>query len=108
MTADQTRRIRELNDLARQTFTGCRVMITPGIQRLEDIDAVLRKVQLFDTFTAENDPYGEHDFGSFRHNGETVFWKWDYLDLELQMHSPDTSDPTVTARILTVMLANEY
>ena len=108
MTGDQTRCIRELNDLARQTFTGCRVMITPGIQGLEDTDAVLRKVQLFDQFTPDNDPYGEHDFGSFRHNGETVFWKWDYLDLDLQMHSPDASDPAVTARILTVMLADEY
>ena len=108
MTGDQTRRIRELNDLARQTFTGCRVMITPGIQALEDINAVLRAVQLFDDFNEHNDPYGEHDFGSFRHNGETVFWKWDYFDLDLQMHSPDASDPAVTARVLTVMLADEY
>jgi len=108
MTDNQIRRIQDLNDLARQTFTGCRVMITPGIQALEDINAVLRAVQLFDDFTTNNDPDGEHDFGSFRHNGETVFWKWDYFDLDLQMHSPDASDPAVTARILTVMLANEY
>ena len=108
MTEDQTRRIRELNDLARQTFTGCRVMITPGIQGLDDTEAVLRKVQQFDTFTAENDPYGEHDFGSFRDNGETVFWKFDYYDLDLTMHSPDASDPYVTARVLNVMLGEEY
>jgi len=108
MTDEVTGHIRALNDLARQTFTGCRVMITPGIQALEDTGAVLRKVQLFDQFTADNDPYGEHDFGSFRHNGGTVFWKFDYFDLDLQMHSPDASDPAVTARILNVMLADEY
>ncbi|PWG15598.1 DUF3768 domain-containing protein [Salibaculum griseiflavum] len=108
MTEDHTDRIRKLNDQARQSFTGCRVFITPGIQALDDIDAVMCKVQQFDEFTPDNDPYGEHDFGSFRHNGDTVFWKWDYFDLDLQMHSPDASDPAVTARVLTVMLADEY
>jgi len=108
MTDEVTGHIRDLNDLARQTFTGCRLMITPGIQGLEDIDAVLRRVQQFDQFTPDNDPFGAHDFGSFRHDGETVFWKLDYLDLDLQMHSPDGSDPAVTARVLTVMLADEY
>ena len=44
---------------------------------------------------AHNDPYGEHDFGSFRYAGETIFWKFDYYDVDLQMHSPDPSDPTV-------------
>jgi len=108
MTDEVTGHIRALNDLARQTFTGCRVMITPGIQGLDDIDAVLRAVQLFDDFTTNNDPYAEHDFGAFHCGDAQVFWKWDYFDLDLQMHSPDASDPAVTARILTVMLADEY
>lgn len=108
MRDDATRRIRDLNDLARHTFTGCRVMITRGIQALDDTDAVLRKVQQFDRFTAQNDPYGEHDFGSLHHNGETVFWKIDYYDTDLSMHSLDASDPAVTIRFLTVMLAEEY
>ena len=102
--------IAALNDQARQSFTGCRVVITQGIQALGEasVVAVLQAVQKFDAFTAENDPFGEHDFGSFRYAGETIFWKFDYFDLDFTMHSPDPSDPAVTARVLTVMLADEY
>ena len=108
MTDAQVNRIRALNDQARQTFSDCRVMITPGIQALDDLEVVLRAVQQYDAFTANNDPFGEHDFGSIRYAGDTIFWKFDYYDLDLSMHSPDPSDPTVTARVLTVMMADEY
>lgn len=84
------------------------MVLTQGVQALELLDAVLRKVQQFNAFTPDNDPYGEHDFGSFRHAEENVFWKFDYYDLDLQMHSPDPSDPAVTTRVLTIMLAEEY
>ena len=105
-----TDRIRALNDHARQHFVSCRVVITSGIQSLGDasVAAVLRAVQTYDSFTADNDPYGEHDFGSFTHEGHVVFWRWDYYDLDFSMHSPDASDPAVTARVLTIMLAEEY
>ena len=42
----------------------------------------------------DNDPYAEHDFGAIKLNGNTFFWKFDYYDLDLQMHSPDPSDPS--------------
>ena len=103
-----TDRIRELNDRARQSFTGCRVVITQGVQAMDDMADVLDQVRWYDAFTPDNDPYGEHDFGSFRYGGETVFWKWDYYDVDMGMHSPDPSDPTVTTRVLTIMLADDY
>jgi hypothetical protein len=101
-------KVRELNDAARQTFTGCRVMITHGVAALHCVDAILSAVRSYSTFNADNDPHGEHDFGSFRLADETVFWKFDYYDVDLQMSSPDPADEAVTVRVLTVMLAQEY
>ena len=84
------------------------MIITEGVQALGDVDVVLRQVQLFDAFTPDNDPYGEHNFGSITLEDTTFFWKIDCYDLDLHMHSPDPSDETVTARVLTIMLAEEY
>ena len=103
-----TAKIAALNDHARQTFRECRVIVTEGVQALEDVDVILRQVQLFDAFTPINDPFLEHDFGSIQLAENTIFWKIDYYDLDLHMHSPDPSDETVTARVLTIMLAEEY
>lgn len=110
MIKPNSSKIAALNDHARQTFSGCRVFITQGISDLEQevIRQIMHTVQAFDQFTADNDPYQEHDFGRVTVSGHTVFWKFDYYDLDLQMHSPDAADPTVTARVLTIMLADEY
>jgi len=97
-----------LNDLARTTLTDCRLVITPGIAGLGDLDAIIAAVQAFDDFGASNDPHGEHDFGVIHHVGNTVFWKIDYYDLDLCMASPDPADAAVTARVLAIMLGEEW
>lgn len=101
-------KIRKLNDAARQTFTSCRVMVTRSVAALDCVDAVLAAVRSYNTFNADNDPYGEHDFGSFAVAGERLFWKFDYFDSDMQMASLDPSDDTITVRVLTIMLAKEY
>ena len=108
MTGASTQRIRELNDQARQTLTSCRVLVTPGVLALNATDMILAMVRRYTAFTPDNDPYAEHDFGSFRFADETIFWKFDYYDLDFAMHSPDAADAAVTARVLTILLGSEY
>lgn len=106
---NQAEKIRELNDQFRKAPTPAkgRLMITEGIRnRCEP--SVIQKVMTYDDFTPDNDPYGEHDFGSFMHGGEKIFWKIDYYDNDIRYGSPDPADPSVTKRVLTIMLAQEY
>ncbi len=107
----KTARIRQLNDELRggNCLKG-QIVITSGIAALGDDFKlqVAKAVSKFDTFTPENDPHQEHDFGSIEVGNHKVFFKIDYYDLELKMHSPDASDPDVTTRVLTIMLAEEY
>jgi hypothetical protein len=106
----RTERIRALNDALRSSFQGGRVLVTQGVRALALARnaAVLQAVQAFDAFTADNDPHGEHDFGSFEHEGERFFWKIDYYNLAMDGGSEDPADPSVTTRVLTIMLAKEY
>ena len=102
--------IRRLNDALRQQLTGGRLMLTPGVSQLAPLDrlAVLNLMRDFSAFSPDNDPHGEHDFGSVEHRGTRYFWKIDYYDLQMAMHSPDPADPAVTVRVLTLMRADEY
>jgi len=102
--------IKTLNDNFRQTFTGGRVMLTAGInsKSQDDIARILSKVRQFNHFTEANDPYDEHDFGSFDYKDEKIFWKIDYYDKNYQYLSEDPSNPNLTNRVMTVMLASEY
>ncbi len=106
----QTDRIRALNDAFRQSFVGGRVMVTSGANGLSDADriALFAAVKTFDAFTPDNDPYGEHDFGSVDIADSKFYWKLDCYDLHCLGHSPNSADPAVTTRVLTIMRAEEY
>lgn len=99
-----------LNDRLRKYGQGGRIMMTRGIAALEqsEIFDIVQAIRNFDGFTEENDPYGEHDFGYVQISQHSVFWKIDYYDESLSMHSPDATDPIVTVRVMTIMLADEY
>ena len=105
-----TQRIRELNDAFRMTFTGGRVMMTSGVSQLaaETRTKLTAAVQAFDRFTRNNDPHGEHDFGSVEIDANRFFWKIDYYDLAMGQHSVDAANPEATIRVLTIMFADEY
>lgn len=87
-----------------------RFVMTQGVAELTELEriAVIQKVRLFDEFNKENDPYGEHDFGSFSVRDQKLFFKIDYYDKNLEWGSEDPSDPEKTTRVMTLMLASEY
>jgi len=107
---NKTEQIRQLNDSLRSTFVGGTIVITSGVAALDPTfrSELLAAVRRFDAFSADNDPYGEHDFGAIEIGDQTFFFKIDYYDCSLTFHSPDAADPTVTTRVLTVMRADEY
>ncbi|MBV1864917.1 MAG: DUF3768 domain-containing protein [Rhodobacteraceae bacterium] len=106
----ETRAIRTLNDHLRQTFSGGRVVMTQGVQALTDdtISRVFKAVRGFDDFTPDNDPYQTHEFGMFDLDGQRLMFKVDAYDQNLEYGSPNPADPSVTTRVLTILLASEY
>ncbi|WP_208111620.1 DUF3768 domain-containing protein [Enterovirga rhinocerotis] len=83
------------------------LVLTHGIRAFSD--AQIRELDAaLVAFDEGNDPYQEHDFGSIAIGEKTVFFKMDDCDLDLQAHSPDPADPSVTRRVMTLMLAEEY
>jgi len=99
-----------LNDAFRRDPTSGQLFATAGVISLGGtaLPSVLELVRTFDAFTPDNDPYREHIFGSFEWEGKRLFWKIDYYDRSLHFGSPDPLDPSVTTRVLTIMLASEY
>ena len=98
-------KIAAINDKHRQNMEGCTV--TRGVAAMgEDVNEVFVKLRDFTEFNEDNDPYGEHDFGSFKIHGHKIFWKIDYYDQQLK-YGADPLDPNCR-RVVTVMLAEEY
>ena len=98
-------KIAALNDAHRRS-NPVRCMFTRGVSAKMDLQRVISMVRSYDVFNEDNDPYGEHDFGQIKLDGERIFWKIDYYDEVLKQWcdplSPDCH------RILTIMLAEEY
>ena len=105
----RSEKIAALNDALRKDLFGGfgRVVCTSGVNAkgATFVTRALTAVMAFDTFTGDNDPHGEHDFGAFDLDDERLFWKIDYYDLAMQFGSEDPADPKNTLRVLTVMLS---
>ena len=85
-------------------------MITAGVKALgaDAIQRIDEAIAAFDEFDEDSDPYGEHDFGVIEIAGHEIMFKIDYYDRDLLYLSPDPSDSELTARVMTIMLAEEY
>ncbi|MGE3335510.1 MAG: DUF3768 domain-containing protein [Rhodospirillaceae bacterium] len=109
---ERTRKIAELNDQLRTTFSpdAGQVFMTRGIEALDERTRaeVIAAIMEFDAFDEDNDPYGEHDYGTVQIAGKTYVWKIDAYDQRLRYMSPDPSDPAVTRRVLVLLLPSEW
>ena len=100
--------IAELNDEFRATGQGGRIVLTSGVVSLgyDFLIKAMQEVRSFSDFSAQDDPYGEHNFGSVAVAGKTVNWMIDYYDAADEWASPDPANPDVTTRVLTIYGAN--
>ena len=98
-------KISALNDALRRAAP-MSATVTSGVYELPDLHGLMQAVREFDSFTEDNDPYDEHDFGSLEWHDEKVFWKIDYYDQALEYGEDPLSSKC--RRVLTVMLASEY
>lgn len=95
--------IAKLNDKFRQSGL---YSVTQGVFGLIDMRGLVEAIRTFSDFNEDNDPDGEHNFGSLEWKGDTVFWKIDYYDKELYGYCDPLSQDC--QRVLTVCLSIEY
>ena len=103
--------IAELNDRFRKgNMSLGQYNFAPGVQALapEKQQQLIQLVRNFDSFTPDNDPYGEHDFGKVALDDEDYFFKIDYFDPTLTHHSSEPTSPNATRRVMTLMCSDEY
>jgi hypothetical protein len=113
-------KVAEKNDLFRKTlgWTGKgQLVTTQGVTCLDKELKVslFKEIIAFNSFTEDNDPYGEHDFGKVSVSGEDYFWKIDYYadnkcesGYDWVTHNAENRAEDTAHRVLTIMLADEY
>lgn len=113
--SEQSDKIRDLNDRFRKgdlSVPGHKLITRDLINTLADenigMELLWPLISEYDEFNAENDPHGEHDFGQFNLNDHKCFWKIDVMDPSLELAPLDPTDPTLSVRVLTVMLATDW
>jgi hypothetical protein len=106
----RTQRVRELNDRFRKHLLTVTFVMSPGVSDLgeEAGTRIVAAIAAFDDFSRTDDPDGQHNLGAFEADGQTIIFKIDCFDTDLKYQSPDPTDPVVTVRVMTVMLAHEY
>ncbi|QIG75720.1 DUF3768 domain-containing protein [Rhizobium phage RHph_Y2_17_1] len=102
--------VRALNDKLRRFETDGEIHISGGLAQAEqeEIVAAVEQVRNYVAFDPKDDPYNEHDYGSFEIEGQRYMWKIDYYALDMESGSENPADPKVTRRVLTIFYAEDY
>ncbi len=127
--SETANKIAQLNDIARNGVSGpvsfrqgrnVRYIMTGGVACLPMNlkAAAITTMAVFDKFTSENDPHGEHDCAGFvipcgKDKKLNFLWKFDYYAMsngvtDWEHGSEDPSNCEKTMRVLTLMLSEEY
>jgi hypothetical protein len=117
MTTPIVEQIARLNDRCRQGFDpSARIVVTRSCLARLNADGgiagdILAQAGLLAAVRACRFQQGdgpERDFGAFDFRGQRIFFKIDYYDRDLAFGSDDPADASITRRVLTIMLAEDY
>jgi hypothetical protein len=110
-------RIRQLNDQCRQGLDPtARIMITAhclatfacGESLASQALAQAALMAAVRGFSFADDDQSERDFGELSVAARRVWFKIDYYDRALEFGSENPADASVTCRVLTIMLPEDY
>ena len=99
--------IRSINDHFRRNCQA--VNVTSSIHALgpEFFNRALKVVRHYDNFRPSVNPYEDHDCGIFKLDGYQCAWLIETYNRDMSGPSSDPSNPNITTRLLTIMLAHE-
>ncbi|MGB3246163.1 MAG: DUF3768 domain-containing protein [Sulfitobacter sp.] len=111
--------IAKQNDAFRTSLTGSveapgvlpgKLVMTAGIAAQSDEfrAALIEALVAFDAFDMDSDPYGLHEMGVLKIEGERVWFKFDLFDENFEYGSEAPADPARTCRVLTLLFPSEY
>ncbi|PKP97035.1 MAG: hypothetical protein CVT74_15310 [Alphaproteobacteria bacterium HGW-Alphaproteobacteria-13] len=108
MTDEEIRRatIARYNDRLRSTGEDGWTYMSSRIAKLPIAiqEDVIRAIRLFDDFTPENDPHGEHDGATLDVGEFRICWRINYYTPgRRDGDKMDAADPAVTLRVMTIM-----
>ena len=99
--------IAKLNDELRQSIPHLpyphQMVLTDEVAAVatDQLSELLNQVKSFNSFSEDNDPHGEHDFGKIMLQGDSFFWKFDYYDPTMKYFEENGQ------RVLTLMFCHE-
>ena len=106
----KTEAIRALNDELRQNLATGTALMTAGVAALgaEAVARIVKTIAVYDDFCHANDPYEEHDFGSFEVDGHRSSSRSIITISALLPLARPIRSVGFTERVITIMLAEEY